>query len=99
MAKCREILDESSFRESLEELGVDRKRLDAVMEAITFTAARTPEYFPRVRGTPNLRRITVGPALGIPRLRIWFVHDEEKIWLRLAELDDNDDDTQFTGVV
>jgi len=69
------------------------------MEAILFTAARTPEYFPRVRGTPNLRRMTVGPALGIPRLRIWFVHDEETLSLRLAELDDNDDDTQFTRLV
>lgn len=99
MAKCREILDEHTFRESLAELGVDRRRLDAVMEAILFTAARTPEYFPRVRGTPNLRRMTVGPALGIPRLRIWFVHDEETLSLRLAELDDNDDDTQFTRLV
>ena len=92
MSDCREIRDEHSFRESLEELGVDRKRLDAVLEAITFTAARTPEYFPRVRGTSSLRRMTVGPALGIPKLRIWFTHDEEQIQMTLAELDENADE-------
>ncbi|MGH9367524.1 MAG: hypothetical protein ACRD3M_07605 [Thermoanaerobaculia bacterium] len=65
--------------------------MDRILEGITFTAARQPEYFPRVKGTVSLRRIIVGPALGLPRTRIWFTHDEECVYLRLAELAADDE--------
>jgi hypothetical protein len=87
VSELREIVEEDSFRESVEELGVSAKRMDAVLEGVIWTIARRPEYYPRVRGTASLRRALVPAALHVPRLRIWFDHDDETARLLLAELD------------
>jgi hypothetical protein len=87
----REIIEHEDFRRSVEELEIDPKRLDQVLFGITWTIARKPEFYPRVKGTASLRRVAIPPALHLPRLRLWFDHTDEQARLLKLEADPKDD--------
>jgi len=80
----RTIRQEPKFNEQLAALGVSHKRLDEVMEGVSFALSRHPEQFPRVPGTQiSIIKTPVYP--NAPSLRIFFTYSEEEVHLLVVE--------------
>lgn len=79
-SRLRTLVEEDSFRESIEALGVDIPRLDEALAGVTFSISRKPEFFPRL-GATGLRRAKIVGAPGLRPLSVWFRESENDVHL------------------
>jgi hypothetical protein len=81
----RTVRFEELFSSQIRRLKVDFKKLDEAMEGLIEVLGNAPELFPQVPGTP-LRMVALNEMPGIPPLSIFFLFDDETIYLMSAEL-------------
>jgi hypothetical protein len=86
----REIVEEHKFRQQLDGLGVSHELLDTLLETICLTVAKHPEIFEEVPGKP-LRRLRVVPFPGLPKLNVWFRHDDKYVYFLDIDVLERDD--------
>ncbi len=81
----RDIVEEDSFKERLNELRINNKRMDEALDAICLALARRPELFPLVPGT-NIRRLRLQNCIGVPESNVWFTYTQHAVRLLTIEL-------------
>ena len=80
----RTIREETKYREQLDALAIDHKRLDDLMLGLMFALARSPEQFHKIPGTSlSIAKTDVYP--GAPALRIFFVYNPYEVHLLAVE--------------
>lgn len=80
----RDIVEDHSFDRARALLGIDIRRLDEILEGLTFTLARNPELFERVPGT-YLRVALTTRFPDVPALRVFFTVDAQRVTLVAIE--------------
>jgi hypothetical protein len=84
MSDFREIVEEDQFKEDKKKLKKHSpKRLDEVLDGVTWVLARRPESFSQIPGTDVYMAKT--DPFGIPALYIWFTFDEDHVYLESIE--------------
>jgi hypothetical protein len=86
----RGIRQEIAVTEQLAKYKVNYKRFDEAFEAVSHYLCNFPELFPLAEGTP-LRRLKLNEFPGIPPLSIFFIFDDDYVYLISAEIIDADE--------
>jgi hypothetical protein len=82
--QLRTVREEPKFREQLDALATDHRRLDDVLAALYFALARRPEMFPAISGTSlSLAKTEFYPDA--PALRIFFTYTDTEVHLLAVE--------------
>jgi len=81
----RSIRQEAEFTKQLASLRVNYKRLDEALIQVNDALCKAPEIFPLIAGTP-LRRLRLSNFPGVPPLSIFFIYDDEYVYLLSADL-------------
>ena len=81
----RTIRQEDRFTEQLEALKVDYERLDEALLWVNVALCKSPHIFPVIPGT-RVSRIRLRDFPGVPNLCIFFIYDENEVYLLSAEL-------------
>jgi len=96
MVSRRGTFESEHFAAQKEGLGLDAKRFDDLLSAITWVLAHKPDEFPLVPGT-QLRRIrTVKGVFGFPALVMYATVAEQDCTLVAVEPDLDSSDGGFT---
>lgn len=80
----RTIIEEDLFRRQKSKLRISVKRLDEILEGITWALSKRPEAFHNVPGT-NLHLIKTDPFSALPALHVWYKFDDECVYLLSIE--------------
>lgn len=81
----RSIRQEEEFTKQLAGLKVNYKRLDEALIYVNDALCNSPEIFPPITGT-SLRRLRLSNFPGVPPLSIFFIYDDEYVYLISADL-------------
>lgn len=82
----REIVEQERLEEILSGLGFSALKLDDVITSFRKTVGKHPERFAREPHTGWSRVIVKAFPPDIPRTRIWFTFDAERIYIEHVEL-------------
>lgn len=81
----RNIVEDSLFATQKRKLKHSARRLDSILDGITWALARKPEQFPRVPDTEKLYLAKTDPFPGAPRMYVWYTFDEKNVYLLSIE--------------
>jgi hypothetical protein len=79
-SKARTIREEKLFLQQKKKLKHSARRLDEILDGVTWAMCRKPESFPGVPGT-RLYLAKTDDFPGTPAIHIWFTFDEETVLL------------------
>lgn len=74
----REIREEPKFREQLDAIAVDHKRIDEVLRGVYYALSVQPDNFPVISGTP-FSFIKTDPYPDAPAIRIVFTYTRDRV--------------------
>ena len=84
----RDLREEPSYTEAVDQLGISVRRLDELLLAITWIVAHDPESLPAIPNTP-FRMARSQVIVGEPVLRVYFTIGSDELcqlwWVDLAE--------------
>jgi hypothetical protein len=84
--KIRTIVETPLFAACKNSLGIDCERLDEILDGITMKIAVEPKFFPRLKGTEEVRRArTQEFPPHIPSYRVWYTYDSLTVTLQFIE--------------
>lgn len=94
---ARSLRETPLFQEQLRLIQPDAQRLDAQLRGLTWGLANDPDYWPSI-GNSKLHRALTDPWPGAPRLRIWYMFDDEYVELLAIEvLEEDEEDEEENG--
>jgi len=87
----RDLIEDDLFVAQKAHIEIDVRRMDDILEAITWALSTNPRRFFRVIPGRNLWIAKTDPFPGAPRLRIWYTFDETRVTLLSIERVADDD--------
>lgn len=97
-SKYRTIRHDHDYEDQARRLGLSHKRLDEVLDGVTWAIARSPAEFELMLDT-GLRLVKTDPFPDAPPLRIYFTWDEDDNctlrWIEAA--DDLPEEQDYSG--
>lgn len=83
----RSCVESREFAEAKSKLRTSERELDRVLSAMDMSLCRNPERYPIVVDSTELRVVVTEPIADIPRFRIFYTFDSEKVYmLHIEEL-------------
>jgi hypothetical protein len=74
----------NSLLKNKDRLKYSVKRLDEVLDGLTWAACRKPDSFPKVRGI-NLYLAKTDATFDTPALYVWFTFDDDHVYFLSIE--------------
>ena len=84
-SKFREIIEEKQFADEKRKISKSLKRLDEILDGVTWILCRKPESFHNIPDTP-LWLAKTDPFPGHPALQVWFTFDDDSVNLLSIEI-------------
>ena len=75
----RSLVYQASFEPSVVSIGLDLQTIDELLEGLTFTIARIPEFYPIVGEDPERWTLSTARYIGNPPLIVWFSYDADHV--------------------
>ena len=82
--RTRNCIEEDTFEKGKQSIAKSVKRLDEILDGITWVMANAPDSFLNIPGT-NLWLAKTDPALDAPAIWVWFTFDDGAVHLQLIE--------------
>jgi len=83
-ADFREIIEQQQFKEDKRKLRHSAKRLDEILDGVTWTLTRLPECYPNIPET-DVYLAKTDAFSDVPALYVWFTFDENYVYLEGIE--------------
>lgn len=85
----RTLIESEQFKAEKSKINPDIKRLDDMLNSVTWALAQHPEHFEHIPGTQRLYRVNTDPFPDAPPVRIWYTFDDTAVELLSIELADD----------